>query len=55
MNPKQPQKLKLNRETLTELSEPQQSLVQGGLPKPMFSNSPFNPCHTIWTCARGGC
>lgn len=55
MNQKRLQKLKLHRETLSELSEPQLTHVQGGMPKEQFSNSPFNPCYTIWTCARGGC
>lgn len=58
MNLKQPKKLKLNRETLAELGEPQQTLVQGGMQKPTataFSCGPFNPCYTIWTCGRGTC
>lgn len=46
-------KLTLNRETLAELTEQEQTHVQGGMGK-TFSNGP-DFCHTIFTCARGGC
>ncbi len=49
--------LKLQRETLRRLQEDETRQAQGGmLPRDgQFSNSPFNPCYTIYTCARGGC
>ena len=52
-----PTTLRLNRETLARLTESEQQQIQGGmLPGGGgFSNSPFNPCYTIYTCARGGC
>ncbi len=50
-------KLELHRETLVHLQDAQAQQAQGGmLPGGgQFSNSPFNPCYTIYTCARGGC
>ncbi|HEU4951693.1 MAG TPA: class I lanthipeptide [Holophagaceae bacterium] len=55
MTQKRLQKLKLDRETLSELTEPQLAEIQGGRLGEQFSNGPINFCYTIWTCARGGC
>ena len=50
-------KLELHRETLLLLQDAEAQLAQGGMPMvgSQFSNSPLNPCVSIYTCARGGC
>jgi len=50
-------KLELHRETLRLLLAYEARQIQGGMPgrDGQFSNDPFNPCYSIYTCARGGC